>query len=39
MNLDNKEKSNISHSEIIPPKLGSKHFGKILVHYKIPLYK
>jgi hypothetical protein len=39
LNLNEKDKANISYSEIIPPRLGHSDFGKIKVHYKLPLYK
>jgi hypothetical protein len=33
------DKINISFTEVIPPRLGQKNFGKIRVHYKRPVYK
>jgi hypothetical protein len=39
LNLNKKEKSNISFSEIIPARLGKSDFGKIMVHYRTPIYK
>ena len=39
LNLNTKEKSNISYSEIIPASLGKADFGKIMVHYRTPVYK
>lgn len=37
--LDDSEKSKIKSAEIVPPKLGDKHFGKILIKYKSSVYK
>lgn len=37
--LNDKEKSNILCSKIIPPKLGSNNFGGIKVIYRNPIYK
>lgn len=39
LNLNQKEKSNIYFSEIVPARLGKPDFGKIMVHYKNPIYK
>lgn len=39
LSLKAKDKSNISHTEIIPSSLGKNDFGKIKVHYKTPIYK
>ncbi|CZH72000.1 TPA: hypothetical protein I9507_001815 [Legionella pneumophila] len=39
LNLNKKEQMNISHTEIIPARLGKADFGKIMVHYKNPVYK
>lgn len=39
INLNEKEKANISFTEVVPPRLGQKNFGKITVHYKNPVYK
>lgn len=39
LKLSKKEQLNISYSEIIPARLGKADFGKIMVHYKTPLYK
>jgi len=39
LNLNKKDKSNVSYSEIVPARLGKDDFGKIRVHYKIPVYK
>lgn len=39
LNLNKKEQSNISYSEIIPARLGKSDFGKIMVHYKASVYK
>ncbi len=33
------DKANISYTEVVPPRLGQKDFGKITVHYKNPVYK
>ena len=33
------DKVNISFTQVIPPRLGQKDFGKIRVHYKRPVYK
>lgn len=39
LQLTDQEKCNFSQLEIIPPKLGQKHFGKIKVTYRYPIYK
>jgi len=39
LKLNKQELINISNSEIIPPRLGKNDFGRILVHYKNPIYK
>lgn len=39
LKLNQKEKSNISYLEIIPARLGRSDFGKIMVHYRTPIYK
>ena len=33
------DKANIEKSQIIPPKLGEKSFGKIMVKYRVPVYR
>ncbi len=39
LNLNQKEKSNISYSEIVPARLGKADFGKIRVRYRTPVYR
>ncbi|EHL32752.1 hypothetical protein [Legionella drancourtii] len=39
VNLKAGDKANISYTEVVPPRLGQKDFGKITVHYKNPVYK
>ncbi len=39
LNLKSSESRNISHTEVIPPRLGEKDFGSIRVVYKNPVYK
>lgn len=39
INLKERDKANISFTEIIPVRLGHSGFGKIKVHYKRPVYK
>ena len=39
VNLKAGDKANISYTEVVPPRLGQKDFGKIKVHYKRPVYK
>jgi uncharacterized protein (DUF58 family) len=39
LNLSDKEKSNISHTEIVAPRGGRHDFGKIKVHYRNPKYR
>lgn len=38
LKLNGRELANISYTEIVPPVLGTKDFGAIKVHYKIPKY-
>ena len=33
------DKVNIAYTEVVPPRLGQKDFGKIKVHYKRAVYK
>lgn len=37
--LSAKDKAKIKSVEIVAPKLGDSHFGRILVRYKSPIYK
>lgn len=39
VNLKSADRANISFTEVVPPRLGQKDFGKITVHYKNPVYK
>lgn len=39
LNLTAEDRANISHTEVIPPLLGQRDFGKIKVHYKRLAYK
>ena len=39
LSLNQRDKLNISFAEIIPARLGKADFGKILVHYRTPIYK
>ncbi|TDB34849.1 hypothetical protein TEP_15070 [Stenotrophomonas sp. TEPEL] len=39
LKLSEAEKSSIRSTEIAPPKLGRNDFGRIIVHYKTPIYK
>lgn len=39
VNLKARDKANISYTEVVPPRLGQKDFGRITVHYKNPVYK
>lgn len=39
LNLNEKEKANISFTKIIPARIGKSDFGKIHVVYRNPTYK
>lgn len=38
LKLNEQEMSNISYTEIVPPKLGKRDFGGIKVYYKNPVF-
>lgn len=33
------ERNNIESTQIIPPKLGDDNFGKIIITYRVPVFK
>lgn len=39
LKLSPEDRANIEKSQIIPPKLGVNNFGKIMVKYRIPVYR
>jgi len=39
LGLTEQERSKIKSSKIVPPKLGGKGFGGVLVEYKNPIYR
>lgn len=39
LNLKNGDSRNISHTEVVPARLGQKSFGSIKVYYKNAVYK
>jgi len=39
IDLTDKERARIKSASIVPPRLGDKHFGKILLQYKSATYK
>jgi hypothetical protein len=39
LNLKSGDSRNISHTEVVPARLGQKSFGSIKVHYKNAVYK
>lgn len=39
LDLSSKEREKIKATQIVPPRLGGKDFGGVLVHYKTPIYR
>lgn len=37
--LTEKQRAAIKSADFVPPRLGDKDFGKVLVRYKLPVYK
>lgn len=39
IDMTDADRAKIKSASIVPPRLGDKHFGKILVQYKSAIYK